>query len=138
MTVTRGRLSFSLRTMFVVVTICGAACYWIACYTELQRAQRTYKLVHAEWTSEMRGAIDVCNASLQLFRAEVGVPFSNRHRAAASHLGRIAPIREAAYGPASEWLMGVAGEASLAEADSRKAEIDRCFNEAQRMASEAR
>jgi hypothetical protein len=134
----RGWFRFSLLTLFVVVTVCSAGGYWLACRANLERAQRDYEHREQALMRLIGTPAEACESSLRLFHAEARTPFADRRKAAGSHLERVENIREIAYGPFSEWLMGVSDEASLAEAQARKAEIDRYYDEARRIASGAR
>jgi hypothetical protein len=86
MTAPRRRWSFGLRSMFVVVTICSTAGYWLVCRAAFQRQQQHYESIAASWQAEMTPPADVCEASLQLFRTEAAMPLADRRRAAESHL----------------------------------------------------
>lgn len=136
MTAARRRWTFTLRTLFVVVAICGTAGYWLACHVACQRAQRNYELVYSYWQAELVPAVNLCEESRRLCWAEARVPFADRHRAAAEHLERMENVWLSAYGLASEWMMGVRDDADLAGTKKRRSEIERCYHEAQRLAAE--
>ncbi|MBI2827553.1 MAG: hypothetical protein HYX69_23000 [Planctomycetia bacterium] len=128
---------FGLGTMFLAVTACAIAAYWLHLRAAREQARSEWDRTYSAFQTYAATAKDACEASLRLFRAEAAVPFADRRKAAASHLERVEQVRNFAYGPASEWMMGVSDEPSLAEAKARKAEID-AYDEAARMAADAR
>jgi hypothetical protein len=66
--------------------------------------------------------------------AETAVPFTNKHAAATRHLERVELIYLKAYGPQSEWLMGVGDQKGADEAYARKAEIEKYYAQAKQLA----
>ena len=98
---------FSLRTMFVIVTICGTIGYWLAKEAAVARARRAYERAAAGVEAEVATWEDLCQASLDLYRAEASVPLANRARMANEHLERMqrASVR-VIEGPATDYDVG--------------------------------
>lgn len=137
---TRGRrwFRFSLRTMFVVLTLAAVAAFWLHHLAVRQRAREECDRTFASWDAAVVTSEQACEASLRCFNAEVAVPFADRRKAAASHLARVQRVKVRDYGPYSEWLMGVRNETDLAEAKARKAKIEAYCREAERMVADFR
>jgi len=125
---------FSLRTMFAVVTVLAVALYWPIRIRQASVASKNYQLAAAEFDSSVCAAEHVCEASLNLYRAELAVPFADRQAAAAAHYHRIERVWNFAYGPTSEWLMGASNDASHAKATADRAKIEAYFIDAAKLA----
>jgi hypothetical protein len=125
------RPRFSLKTLLVVVTVCGTAGYWYAMQTAFWRASEAYERAVAGWNADTILTDDLCKSSVRLFEAEVSVPFSSRSKAAAAHLSRLEGIRERVYWIADNAYLGGANASTR-----MRAEIDSYYADAERRIAE--
>jgi hypothetical protein len=122
---------FSLRTLLVVVAICGTVGFWVARQIASQRASRAYETAYAKWDAEMITTAGLCRASLELYHAQAAVPFANRQKAAAAHLARVDAVRQEYRSliPVTTW-------GDLDEPDRVLRELDTLHAEAERLANQ--
>ncbi len=135
MTTTPGRRwSFSLRTLFVLVTVAGLGSYWIVREAGFRRAGHAYEQSLVDYHAEVITAADLYNASLHLYEAETSVPFANREKAAIAHLGRVAKLKklvDLVYG------QGYPAHGHEDELSKAVAEVAGFYAEAEKLASES-
>ena len=124
------RFRFSLRTLFVVLTICGTGGYWLAKQTAYWRASDAYAQAAAAWEADVITTADFCKAAKQLFDAEASMPFADRGKVAAAHLARMEGIRER--------VNEVIEKGCVRDPMAKQVEIDGYYAEAERLAGKGR
>jgi len=127
---------FRYAILAVAVVAVGAFAVLGFRFAELGRARYECDRLFAAWQSGLATAADACQASHRRLLAETAIPFADRNSSAGAHLERIERIWLITYGSNSEWRMGVKDEAGLAEAEARKAEVERYYQEAKQLAGE--
>ena len=84
---------FSLRTLFVVVTVAATAGYWITQEFRAWSAARAWQRAADGYEAEVVTTYDLCRASRDLLNAELAVPFARRAVAANAHLARMEALK---------------------------------------------
>ncbi len=94
---------FSLRRLLVVVltvaavALCSFAVVYIKRDMARANAQQQYEDAYWAWFEGSVSARDVCEASLDLFRAQSAMPFEDQQRTALLHMMRIDDIQQRVY-----------------------------------------
>ena len=129
------RFRFSLRTMLLSVGLLGTVGYWLACESDVVRAQRAYEHADGEiWTAGhlVPSKKEKCEASLRLYQAESRVPLADSHAAAVRHRDRMQRLVEETHGLRSEWReRGAADDPEFVAMQAAKAEVRRYYAEAE-------
>ncbi len=128
------RFQFGLGTLLIAISVTAVGLYWPVRVQQAHRARERYEMLRTDLELEQVTTAEVCQASLDVYRAEIRVPFADHLRAADDHFDRLEKLWQRAYGPASEWLMGVANDAERAEAEARMEKVRRYYEDAARMA----
>jgi hypothetical protein len=125
------RWSFSLRTLFVAVTLCGTVGYWIVMDANVRSAKQALDHATVAWEAEMVTTQDLCEASRRLLHAELNVPFADRPQATTAHLNRMERIKQKTDAYVEGALLD-----DFAARDKLKVEVDAYYAEAKRLAPE--
>jgi hypothetical protein len=83
------RVRFSLRTLFVVLTLAVIPVWWAGTHIAARRAAAAYQEAYAMWEAEMVTADEVSQKSHDLMNAELRVPLADRRAARERHLERV-------------------------------------------------
>ena len=124
--------AFSLRTLFVVVTLLGTVGYLAYGFVRqafARKADEMFQGMARAFDADTVTLRDVCEASVQLLDAELKVPLADRGKARAAHLQRIETIKRKfdALG-----VIGMHGD----DWPGLQSEVDAYYAEAKRLASE--
>lgn len=126
------RFRFSLRTLFVLVTVLGVVGWWGNRHLTVRAAIEDLGSVQARCEAEVGPTeADVCAASLALLHAEIRLPFSDRSHAAQDHLERVRHAKQRVDYLASCGLSG----GGTPQMQRLQATVDSYYAEARRLAA---
>ena len=121
---------FSLRTLFVVVTVLSVAGYWGMQKYRARQAEMAWQRAFDKWSVELLSHRDLYLASRRLLTAELAVPFFGHREAADAHLARMEALKY-------DWDTGrpVRMFSNLDAADRTEAQIHGYYDEAEQIAA---
>jgi hypothetical protein len=120
--------------MLVIIAAAAVGLYWPLRVHQATRARVAYNEARSLWESDQITTGEICDAAVKLHRAQIAVPFADHHKAANDHFHRIEKVWNTAYGPFSEWRMGVATEQDFVEAKAKRDRVKAYYTDAARLA----
>jgi hypothetical protein len=85
---------FSLLSLLIFVTVCGAACNWYVRYHNYSNAGKAYDKTLTQYDMGMKSPFDVCKASADYCQAGLSLPFADKAGTQALHVFRLRQLEE--------------------------------------------